>query len=152
MILTTDGFLAVLGIVGVIMVGIVAWRRPEQLRVHYEMQLLAVEKKLAIASKRIEELEVEYRKMASDYLRIIGENHWLRLQLRANGIDIPPLPEDLRPHTDEQGNISIVVSPSGGVQVTGGHMETRRDTNSVDMHGQTGQASAGAGNTQVESK
>lgn len=127
MIHTTDGILATTAIVLVILVGLIAWIRPDALQRNYIAQLLQLERKLDAAEKEIDALRLEYRKMASDYLRIIGENHWLRMQLRAHGIDIPPLPEDLRPHTDAQGNISIVVSPSGGVQVTGGYMDANRD-------------------------
>lgn len=153
---TFDGLLAIISIVLVIGVGGIAWRRPEflqresqarierlekeyeakieGLRRYYESKLERFEKALADAEKEIETLRLEYRRMASDYLRIIGENHWLRLQLRAQNIDIPPLPDDLRPQTDAQGNISITVS--------------RGDVNTVDVGGPSAQVSAGRGTRQ----
>lgn len=121
-----DGGVALIGIVVAVIAVIVAWRKPDKIRAQYES-------KLAHLEDEIEALRLEYRRMAADYLRIIGENHWLRLQLRRFDIDIPPLPSDLQPKVDAQGNISIVVSPSGGVQVTGGHMESKRDVVGGDV-------------------
>ena len=119
-------------------VGVVALLRPEALQKEYE-------KKIEQLEREIENLRVEYRRMANDYLRIVGENHWLRIQLRAHGIDIPALPEDLRPHTDAQGNISIVVS-RGGINAAG------QDVNTIEMSGTARQVSAGKGNTQEQGK
>ena len=137
-----DGWLAVAGLIGVIVVAVIAIRKPEELRRQYEQKIALLEKKherkyketvdyleakLDNTLKRVDELETEYRKMATEYLRIVAENYWLRIQLRAHGIAIPPLPDDLRPKTDAQGNISIIVSPQGGLQVIGSNIETGRD-------------------------
>jgi hypothetical protein len=100
-------------------VGALGWFKPESLRKEYETEIKGLRVELHATVQKLESLETEYRKLANDYLRIVGENHWLRLQLRKLDIDIPPLPDDLRPHVDSRGNISIMVS-GGGVQAGGG--------------------------------
>ena len=172
MSLTFDGWLAVAGIIGVIIVGVIATRRPEKLHAEYQEkidllikvhreELTALEKRyqekidalgrrLEVAQSKIGDLELEYRRMATEYLRIIGENHWLRIQLRMKNIDIPPLPDDLRPKTDAQGNISIIVSPNGGLQVMGGQVHSG-DVNRTDVSGTAGQVISGRDGNQQQS-
>ena len=77
---------------------------------------------------------MRYQNLATEYLRIVGENYWLRNQLRASGIEIAPLPDDLRPITDAAGNISIFIARDrhGGVTVTGGKVDIAGDAVSGD--------------------
>lgn len=120
MTVTGDGGIALFGILVAVVAVVIAWLKPDKIRAQYEAKLARLE-------HEIDELRLEYRRMATEYLRIVGENHWLRIQLRAHGIDIPPLPDDLKPKTDAHGNISILVSPAGGVQVLGGQVDAKHD-------------------------
>jgi len=113
-------------------VGALSWFKPESLRKEYETEIQGLRAELHAATHKIETLETEYRKLATEYLRIVGENHWLRLQLRKVDIDIPPLPSDLQPQMDSQGNITIHVSGQGGVQMSGGRMQVGNDMTGGD--------------------
>lgn len=79
--------------------------------------------------KQLGELQLKYQTVITETLRLTGENIWLKNLLIKAGIDIPPTPEYLRPHVDEQGNITIVVNRDawGGVTMTGGKMDVGQD-------------------------
>jgi hypothetical protein len=86
--------------------------------------------------KELREVRGEYQKVLYEQVRLTAENHWLRIVLRSQNIEIPPLPEDLRPKLDSNGNISILVSGSGGVQVAGtGSVKSGGDVVSRDKQG-----------------
>lgn len=134
--MTVDGMLGLVGIILALSVGVVALRQPETIRKEYEKHLQAVRQELREVGTELDRLEVRYRELATEYLRIIGENHWLRLQLRQQNIEIPPLPDDLKPRVDSAGNISIMVSgASGGIQVSGSKLNVGGDVAARDKKG-----------------
>lgn len=85
--------------------------------------------------KELREVRVEYQKVLYEQVRLTAENHWLRIVLRSQNIEIPPLPEDLKPRVDSNGNISILVSGAGGVQVAGSGSLKAQDVVSRDKQG-----------------
>lgn len=67
----------------------------------------------------LEALREEYRILAFKYWEAVGDAAWLKRVLQMNNIEIPPTPDNYKPKTDKFGNISILMTTEGGVQVTG---------------------------------
>lgn len=113
MLLTVEGALGLLGLVIALAIVLYLW--------------------VVVGPMRVEltDLRKKYNSLILEYWRAMGENEWLRRQLRARGIEIPPLPEELRPKMDAHGNISINVTTIGE-QAT------------------VGQAASGTGNSQTQ--
>jgi hypothetical protein len=134
MTVSLDGVLGVTGIVLSMIVGIAAWRYTIPIR------------------HELDELRKSNNQLVLEYWRVLGENTWLRQQLRERGISIPPLPNELRPTMDAAGNISVMISDRGGVQIVGGKLDIAHgDINKTDISGgEVGQAASGRGNDQKQ--
>lgn len=100
-------------VVGIIAVAalVISLRRPS-----------SVEQEVVTLRRQIAELRFS---LVTEIIRLRGVEQWLRQQLREAGIEIKPLPEDLRPSND-LSNISINVR-QGGVYVTGGNVTSGGD-------------------------
>lgn len=118
MVVTFDSLLALIAFVISVLVGWFAWQmRSELLSLRSEMG----------------DLRKKYNSLVLEYWRVMGENTWLRQQLRERGIEIPPLPDELRPQMDANGNISIMITERGGVQVAG-DLKAERDVVGGNSH------------------
>ncbi len=80
--------------------------------------------------EKLEDLQGKYTVVVTETLRLTGENIWLRNIILKAGIDIPPLPDYLRPHLDKNGNITLTINS---------------DRNSVTVGDNTTVGSAAAG-------
>lgn len=104
-------------------------RKDESLRSEYERwveaRVAVYEKKISEYEKKIDNLEKSVRIVVTDTLRLTGENIWLRNILELNQITVPPEPEQLLPHVDAAGNITISIDSTG----------TRISGKTIGVHG-----------------
>jgi hypothetical protein len=115
-----DGLLGLLGVVISLLVGGAVWWFSKPLLADWERKFTEV-------NAELRDLRTQYNALMLEYWRVIAENEWLRRQLRARDINIPPLPDDLKPRADGKGNITIMVTDRVGVQVAGGSMQVGQD-------------------------
>ncbi len=86
--------------------------------------------RIDVLQRQMEDLQGKYTVVVTETLRLTGENIWLRNIIAKAGINIPPLPDYLRPHLDKNGNITLTIN---------------RDTNSVTVGDNTTVGNAAAG-------
>ena len=119
----------------VVLIGVVVlylWRHPQPSMDLERLQ--KIEERQKGAETALDELRKQYNLLAGEYMRIVGENAWLRQVLDRNGITIPPLPDYLKPHTDSAGNIVLSVH-HGGIDISGGSVRVEKDLVAGDARG-----------------
>lgn len=113
---TFDGILAFVGLLVAVVAGVIAVRRPE-----------AVRRQLNEVLEEVESLRKEYNALMLKYWEIAGENTWLKQVLSKHNIEVPPMPDYLKPRMDSRGNITIMVSETGGIQIAGARVAVGHD-------------------------
>ncbi len=113
------------GLVAVSALGSSYWR-PHTLRQDYERTIQNLRTDLAELRKRLDDSEVKNQRLQVQLYKMQGLNQWLRNQLRLHGVEIPPVPEDLRDTELESAGIQIVIDQTRGINIKGG---------TTDIHG-----------------